>query len=715
MYLAAGIALLAAAAATMFVILFTMIRTVKSRGEVVVSKKNLVYLVPTFLLVYFLHLSAWAFNGGELNFFSCFTLLSSVIDVIAGFKADSSLVLPICREYPVYYAAFVLTYIAGGATVILSIASFFSARIRNFFSCRKALRKGCDVVIGDCADSVRFVKGNRGSLLYVPGMARPRYAELIKGGVTAARFPLRVLGKKLGKREYNFILFGGGNVPYTRVIEEFLQIKRGGKNVALHMEANQGDVKVIKERFIAESGNVSGAYINCFSKHELIARRFVAEHPITKYIPRSFYNENCTLKNDKEINVVFAGFGKMNYQLFRMCSMQFQFAAQNGGRLQAKPVHYYIYDRRDEALHNEFFSRILYEFDEDFKDCDFPRPERICDLAEISCADIDSVAVKKRFKELVGENSFTYFIVSLETDLEDASYAQTIRRLFPDSKNYRIFVRAKNNGERFYGDDVICFGGEDAIYTHDGIVNDDLSELARRINMLYDSIEAPPQWLLDVRRLPARQQGAALDEHLRDPAKRELMRVKWEKRPMIEQASNLYHALNMPFKLNMLGFDMVKRDAGGVSEEEFCRRYVNTGRADGYKDVGFFFGTQSSNVLAFIEHSRWNALYILYDYRQMKKKDIAVQTVRGENGAEKRIAPHKNVALRRHACITTYYGLRELIEYKFGILYPGEDIRKVAPSDARLRELYNIYQYDYMDLDRLYSEIASMGYVIVEA
>lgn len=29
-------------------------------------------------------------------------------------------------------------------------------------------------------------------------------------------------------------------------------------------------------------------------------------------------------------------------------------------------------------------------------------------------------------------------------------------------------------------------------------------------------------------------------------------------------------------------------------------------------------------------------------------------------------------------------------------------------------ELYKIYQYDYMDLDRLYSEISAMGYKIVE-
>ena len=32
------------------------------------------------------------------------------------------------------------------------------------------------------------------------------------------------------------------------------------------------------------------------------------------------------IKNDKDINIVFIGFGKMNYQLFRMCTTQFQFA-----------------------------------------------------------------------------------------------------------------------------------------------------------------------------------------------------------------------------------------------------------------------------------------------------------------------------------------------------------------------------------------------------
>ena len=149
MFLVTGILLLIISAAMIFAIAFTTVRTVKDRGELIISKKNLIYLAPTFMLIYFLHMAAWVYNGNGLDFFSCFSLLGSVLEVITKFKADSSLVTPICNEYPVFYAAFVMAYVAGGATVILSVASFFSPRIRNYISLKRALRRGCDIVIGD--------------------------------------------------------------------------------------------------------------------------------------------------------------------------------------------------------------------------------------------------------------------------------------------------------------------------------------------------------------------------------------------------------------------------------------------------------------------------------------------------------------------------------------------------------------------------------------
>lgn len=399
-----------------------------------------------------------------------------------------------------------------------------------------------------------------------------------------------------------------------------------------------------------------------------------------------------------------------------------EIAKRKSGKLASKPVNYYIYDSRNASLHNEFFSRILFEFDEEFSDCDFSKPGKICDV-KIREADINSVEARKDFKALVTKDSFTYFIVSLDGDLEDASYAQTVRRLFGNGDNYRIFVRAKNsNGEKLneLSDSITYFGEEKNLYTHENIVNDDLTELAQRINLLYNNISNPPDWLKELKNKKDKtpdEQRELLSKDLSDPDKKKFMRAIWSELPYIEQASNLYHALNLPFKLNLLGFDMLKaggKNGCGISEEEYNEHYVNSGRESGYCDYSFFFKNESGNVLAYIEHSRWNALYILYDYKQMKKDDIKIVEERDENGNVSKKMPHKNTALKQHACLTTYYGLSELIAYKYKKLYPDEVLNEANyKNNAHLQELSKIYAYDYMDLDRLYGEIIAMGYIIV--
>ena len=60
MFLATGIILLIISLVIICAIAFTTARKIKIRGEIVISKKNLIYLVPTYLLIYFLHMSAVA-------------------------------------------------------------------------------------------------------------------------------------------------------------------------------------------------------------------------------------------------------------------------------------------------------------------------------------------------------------------------------------------------------------------------------------------------------------------------------------------------------------------------------------------------------------------------------------------------------------------------------------------------------------------------------
>lgn len=686
MYLALSIIFLIAALGILAAIVYIMVRSRKSSGELI-SKKNLFFLAPSIILVYFMYLTASFYNDQEMTFLYCYNLISTALDAFK-FKAAISLIEPMCKDIPLYYADIILAYLVTAATTVLSVASFFSQRIRNHFKVNRSIKSGCDIVLGDCGDAIKYVKNNRNCILLDANLTRGKYADLLKDNVPTLRAKLnsKTITKKLSHSEHNIIIFRDSNVVYTKAIDDFAKIQQNGANVLLHLEANHDEMKFIKEKFISQEDVKVGARISCFSKYELPARKFVKEYPITKYIPRSFYNGNYSLKNDKEINVVFVGFGKFNYPLFRMCATQFQFATEINNKLQPKLVNYYVFDNEEKSLNNEFFSRIRFEFDEDFADCDFEKPGNICNL-HTEQLDINSVQAKKTFKSLVNEDSYTYFIVSLSDDLEDAAYAQTIQRLLGEHTNYKIFVRVKNNsGEKLkIQDERVCyFGEEKKIYTHECIVNDDLTTLAQTINLMYNNIS-----------------------NGRD--NRELMREKWFELPVIQQSSNLYHALNYPFKLNLLGYDMVKRSdnksSDTVSEEQFNTRYINSGNDNNYADYSFYFKTESSNVLAFIEHSRWNALYILNDYKQLPKADM--KAVDGK-------VEHKNTEKKLHACLATYYALDDLIKFKYHLLKPQTDVSKLDyKNDELLRSIASIYAYDYMDLDKLYKEITALGYDIV--
>ncbi len=723
MYIALGIIFLISTLVIVVFIIYNIVKSAKN-GENIISKKNLFFLAPIFILIYLLHLTAAVYSKAKIDFFFCFSLINTVLDTLAC-KVETSLVLPICKAYPIFYADFVIAFVVGVTTVILSIASFFGRRISNFIRVRYSLHKKYDVVLGDSSDALKYIKNVKKCLLLGVDLSSQRYTELIRQGVVTlrVRFDIKLLSRKLKRSGYNIIVFRDSEYSYGKIIDVFEKLNEN----KIYLEANQEEMKILKEKFITKFDNKTNIYVSGFSKYELMARRFVADYPITKFIPRNFYNSNCTLKKDKKINVVFIGFGKVNYQLFRMCAMQFQFAkeTEDRKRLVSEPVNYYIYDDDERTLHNEFFSRILYEFDEDFKNSDFPKPEKICNL-EVKNADINSIDVKKEFKKLVDDNNFTYFVISLKSDLEDASYAQTISRLF-ECNNYKIFVRAKNNnGERLneVNDKIIYFGEEKELYTHDNIVNDELIDIAQRINLLYEDISNTPSWYEDIlnnvnekvkeQNLTLAQRDELLNEALNKKDNHEKMVKMWNELEYIQKDSNLYHALNLHFKLNMLGVDMVKKnykDDSGMTEDEFKKIYKNTGYKEEYKDYSFFFKTESSNVLAYIEHSRWNALYILYDYKPMNKKDMKLE----EDKKGNKTMAHKDTEHKKHACLTTYYGLNELITYKYKCMHPEMPLSEENyKNNANLQEISKIYAYDYMDLDKIYREITSMGYKLVK-
>ncbi len=197
----------------------------------------------------------------------------------------------------------------------------------------------------------------------------------------------------------------------------------------------------------------------------------------------------------------------------------------------------------------------------------------------------------------------------------------------------------------------------------------------------------------------------------------------WYNLQAIEQTSNLYRALNLPFKLYLLGFTMVKNNknskCNGINESYYNHIYKGDKKLD-YNNNKFFTETQKSNVLAFMEHSRWNALYIIYDFTRMSKEKIN-KNIESEferlskltsQASEKEKSPfvsHKDLANKEHGCLTTYSELENLIKYKYEQFVdkiPGFD------KDKLNKEIAQIYLYDYLDLDNIYEAINSIGYSI---
>ena len=74
---------------------------------------------------------------------------------------------------------------------------------------------------------------------------------------------------------------------------------------------------------------------------------------------------------------------------------------------------------------------------------------------------------------------------------------------------------------------------------------------------------------------------------------------------------------------------------------------------------------------------------------------------------------HKNIENKRHACLTTYQGLDQLIRYKYKTIKKRIASGNKDVSDVDLKTLSALYRYDYMVIDGMYEALHKLGYSIV--
>ena len=74
---------------------------------------------------------------------------------------------------------------------------------------------------------------------------------------------------------------------------------------------------------------------------------------------------------------------------------------------------------------------------------------------------------------------------------------------------------------------------------------------------------------------------------------------------------------------------------------------------------------------------------------------------------------HKNIEKKRHACLTSYLGLDQLIRYKHETIKKRIECGHNNVADDDLKTLASLYRYDYMVMDGMYEALQQLGYSIV--
>lgn len=473
-------------------------------------------------------------------------------------------------------------------------------------------------------------------------------------------------GLKRGKR-FNFIALGdeNDNLRYVAIFKRFLATAKT-ENCFLNVKLNYTNYLTINDKILSDTDHV--AYVNCFNKYDLIARKFVEANPITKYLNSDFidYDKAC-LRENVDVKITFLGFGKIAKAIYRNSVMNDQFPQLCGNSIKPYVINYVAYERitkGNEQQNAQFYDDRYNNARAEMQDGDyFPLPEKINKFTFIN-KDVNHVDC---FNELTAnlftkERTFNQIIVSCGDDADNINLAINLVSLFnqKDNGDYHLFVRVKSYRDEykdfFTGNKVSFFGYDDFIINHDVLVDEALFTKAAAINGSYND-------------------------------KRSKL-IRWTKEPSVKKLSNVYAGINARLKLNLLGYDAtfgVSTDEDMLLLKEISDKLSVGAPSENTPYSDYLFWNANDfypvNALAYQEKLRWNAYYIMNGYAPMKKCDIKVK-----DGV---IYKDDNVK-KLHACITTVRGLDEY--HKFIATRFANDNK--GDYESILNDVQT-YKYDY--------------------
>ena len=399
-----------------------------------------------------------------------------------------------------------------------------------------------------------------------------------------------------------------------------------------------------------------------FNKYKLIGYDFLLNNSLIERLGPNYIDSNTSLLNsDKDINIFMIGFDNANKDIYQELIRNNQFAKLIDNKVKAYPVSYYIYA-------NNLANTI--ELNHKLRDIDKNDSLYYAPFERTFTYDIKQIdySLYENIKGNLKKSAKNIFIISQETAYMGLDYAYKLDKLL-DGYDKLIYVRDPKNELKEHTD-VIPFGNENKIITIDNIINESLFDLAKKRAALYDESQSPDE--------------------------------VWRRLPRDKRLSNINCIVSITHKLALMGLKITDNKKEFISKDEYFNIYDN-GKEITYKnnkiDYPLYFSKKlnNRNILAFLEHDRWNAEMLFKGYLPMRVKDLHYDLKK-----DKLIKDDQRLKL--HSCITSFDGLDKYYDTASRLIVDTKGIS----YDEAYRMVEN-KKYDYELMDNAYDLIKEIG------
>lgn len=640
------------------------------------DKNTIAFTIPAFIILLMMYITGWLLS--DTADFTIYTFFNLFTNSLKGFKFEiKEALISNALENPVFNGAFIAACFIAGSSLILSVVSIFSVSFINFVHVKHRMWHEVDFVVGYNEDAITYCKNNRHCIMFINSLNH-KLTKDDKGKLFGLKIPFiyrSFLPSYFSKivivpPKANFIVFE--DTSSLHYVYDFLNSVDSESKMEMnfYVLTDEDNTNFISDQVTEKCKGKKNLLAYVLNRHELLARNFSLNHNIAYYLPRSFF-DGVTIKRDKKIIVNIIGCGKTGLAVLKSLIINNQFVSlsEDGKKFESHKVTYNLFDKDGSKSRNKI-SAFIQDYDKINYNSEIESPESPADIFEHKF-DVNTDFANLHFS--TSEDEFVITIVCLSKSIYNCELANSLSKALDLDKNI-IFYNIDFYSEIFKTHkNVIPFGFKSTILDHNIIVNDNLGMLADLNNKEY--------WKLkDV-------------EHPEN----------FHSLPLIRKMSNIYSNLNMRFKLNLLNLDMTNdQNAVGLSEKEFAEYYPEVN----YTKYEQYFEINKWNALAYQEHLRWCAFYILNGYTTMKPSDFKFEYYE-EDGKQVPSVITKNEHENKHGCLTTYYELDKVHKKIFDI-YVQNCVKKEMFGDVET------YRYDLSLMNKIYKMVSLIDYKIVK-